>query len=160
MQSPDFPAGTDDFAFPGTQVVFQITVVGVPMRVGHQHVDILAHDFISAVTEDAFSGFVKGEHNAPIGNFDNAIYGGIDNGAQFAGGFLTAPHQGAITGYRVDPGGEQAERYRYECNGQCQNGVAVAPGQKIRGGLADKPGGFHRSVMHAGDGQPHHGTGE
>ena len=56
---PDLAADADDLRLPGAQVVCDVAVVPAAVRLGHEHVDVLAQDLGGRIAEDLLRGRVE-----------------------------------------------------------------------------------------------------
>ncbi len=74
--------GADDLGQAGGQVVGEIAVVPRLVRLGHQHLDVLAHDLVGRIAEDAHARLVEAFDAALLVDGDDAVEHIVDDGAQ------------------------------------------------------------------------------
>ena len=68
----------DDPALPGPQIALQIAVVTFTIGRGHEHLDVLADDFVRAVSEQPLRGNTERLHDPALVDHDH----GVGNGFQ------------------------------------------------------------------------------
>ena len=99
-------AAPDDFALTRPLVVGEVGIVLVVIGRRHEHVDVVSHNLVAGIAEDARRGRVHRADDAPFVDSDDAVDGRFDHGAQkalaLAQGFLGPLALGELTYLAAD----------------------------------------------------------
>src|SRR5882724_572287 len=84
-----FAAGsTNDFCLAARKIAREIIIVFPTIRFGHEHLDVLPDDFVGAVAEHPFAGWIEAFYDAFCIYRDQAVERMIDNSAQVTLAFI------------------------------------------------------------------------
>ena len=78
-QADDLAADADDLLLPGGQVIVQVAVVLVAVRLGHEHLDVLADDLARRVAEQPLRRRVHRLDHAASVDRDDRVHGGFED---------------------------------------------------------------------------------
>ena len=76
------PADADDPGLAGAAIIGEIPVVLLPVRRRHQDIDVFSDDLSGLVSESLLGGAIHRFNQATLIDGDNALDGGLENGAQ------------------------------------------------------------------------------
>src|SRR3954468_5785851 len=95
----DFPANSNDPRMTRPRIVFEVAIMRLPVRTGHEGFDILSNNLVSLIPEDIFRGRIARLDRALLVYGNDSLHCGIKDGAQprftiTQGGAVTSPFKG------------------------------------------------------------------
>ncbi len=80
-EANDFAANADDLGFAAVEVVGDVAVMFMPIRLRHQHLDVFANDLVGKISEQSFTRRIEHQHDAARVDQDRSVNGGFNQGA-------------------------------------------------------------------------------
>ena len=105
MEGRRHPPNSDDLAISGCQIIGEILIVPIPVRIGHQHLDVAPHDLAFGVAEHFFRGRAEGKDKPCFIDHHHGVRNGGKDRAQMRF-FLNSRDEARLVHERVHSNAE------------------------------------------------------